>query len=304
MRFKYIAKALAFIIVFALLFNVIEKKYELFSRDGHAIQKSKAGWYNFSSNADIYIMGSSRAVRGFQFSEINGLKAFNYGRAGSNPKYHYQLYVDFIKPNWKKKPKYIIYEIDWFSFDERSLKNNIEIDFSYMPNHIFINYLIKNPNEIDKSIVNRFYTFKANQKDFSHLKYLFSTNNKYSSDSNKKQTDNIVNAKLGDSGLIDDVQLYYLLKLISAIKQDGIKLIFVQIPEFRPLKNSAQINHNNSFITYIANLYNVDFINYNKSLNYINYNKDYYVDFTHLNNNGLKEFSKYLVNDLAHHISN
>jgi hypothetical protein len=303
MHFRYILKVAVFICGLVLILSLLERKYESVSIDEEAVHKLKTGWYNFNSNADIYIMGSSRALGGFPFSEIEGLKVFNYGRSGSNPKYHYQLYADFIKPNFKKKPKYIIYEIDWFSFDERSLQNTIEIDFSYMPKEIFLKHIINNISELDKSVINRFYVLKANKKDFSHIKQLFPTKTKSLDKENKPSNKINCDPELGDTGKIVDDQLFYFLKLVTEIRKDGIDLILVQVPEHRPLRNSKQIDYNNAFITYLADYNNIKFFNYNKVPNYINYNKNYFIDWTHLNETGRKEFSKYIINDLSRYVS-
>lgn len=88
-------------------------------------------------------------------------------------------------------------------------------------------------------------------------------------------------------------------ELLNKFQADGIKLIFVQAPEYISGRTTDDFDRNNERITQIANEYEITFLNYNDEL-ISDINNDYtnFSDWGHLNQKGSAAFSKVLANDI------
>lgn len=87
-------------------------------------------------------------------------------------------------------------------------------------------------------------------------------------------------------------------ELLTKFTNDGIKLIFVQVPEHSDRK-ATNIKFNNNRLSKLAEKYGAAFLNYNDEL-ISDINEDYtnYSDWGHLNKKGSTAFSKVLAKDL------
>jgi len=87
-------------------------------------------------------------------------------------------------------------------------------------------------------------------------------------------------------------------KLLDIFEEDGIKVIFVQVPEYSG-RHSGTMKINNRRLKKIAEEREIPFLNYNTDLaSEINDDPSCYSDWGHMNLNGSTQFSKVLAEDL------
>jgi hypothetical protein len=88
-------------------------------------------------------------------------------------------------------------------------------------------------------------------------------------------------------------------ELLNALKRDGIKVIFVQVPGYTPGRNDQDISQNVMLLREVAGKWRIPFLDYEtEKLSSINTNMDMFADWTHLNEEGSKAFSEILKADL------
>ena len=88
--------------------------------------------------------------------------------------------------------------------------------------------------------------------------------------------------------------------LVEEMLDDGIEVIFVEVPEYmdgRDVTDDWDITSNERLTDYAWDM-DIPFLNYNEEENYINSDYTYYSDWGHMNNDGATEFSKVLIRDL------
>jgi len=97
-----------------------------------------------------------------------------------------------------------------------------------------------------------------------------------------------------------EAQWTALTSLLDKFTEDGIKLIFVQVPEHIDGRRAIKFEENNKRLSDLAEKYNAPFLNYNEDLDSdINYDHTNFSDWGHLNKKGSTAFSKQLGIDLA-----
>ena len=97
---------------------------------------------------------------------------------------------------------------------------------------------------------------------------------------------------------IDPDQLKAFETLLNEFEREGIRVIFVQVPDYIPGRDSSTIEKNMQLIQKIARERKIPFLNYEtEEVTEINYTRDYYVDWAHLNGKGSEAFSKLLRKD-------
>ena len=90
-----------------------------------------------------------------------------------------------------------------------------------------------------------------------------------------------------------------LTKLLDKITADGIKLIFVEVPEHLDGRRAIKFEENNARLADLAVKYNAPFLNYNEELaSDLNYEVTNFSDWGHMNTKGSTEFSKVFGKDL------
>ncbi len=99
-------------------------------------------------------------------------------------------------------------------------------------------------------------------------------------------------------------------ELLDIFTQNGIRVIFVEVPEYIPGryiggdKNSTVMQDNNARIRAIADEYGIPFFNYNEELaSDINQNYTYFYDWGHMNVSGSLAYSPILARDLAEYFA-
>ena len=88
--------------------------------------------------------------------------------------------------------------------------------------------------------------------------------------------------------------------LVEQFLDDGIEVIFVEVPEYvegREVTGNWDIKSNERLADYAWEM-DIPFLNYNEEDNHINTDYTYYSDWGHMNADGAEEFSKVLIKDL------
>ena len=88
--------------------------------------------------------------------------------------------------------------------------------------------------------------------------------------------------------------------LVDEILDDGIELIFVEVPEYidgREVTGDWDIKSNERLTDYAWDM-GIPFLNYNEDYNEINSDYTYFSDWGHMNDDGSTAFSKMLIKDL------
>ena len=118
---KFSYKICAFIIALIGLSYLLQMIIDI------GLKKSKIKYYHewndiFHSeiNADIIVQGNSRAmgsISTYMLDSVFNINSYNLGMEGHQ--FHMQYYRYLIYRNFNKKPKYIIQNIDHFTFEKR-----------------------------------------------------------------------------------------------------------------------------------------------------------------------------------------
>jgi len=247
------------------------------------------------SKANSIIIGASHATVGINPKYISIDKFYNFAMYGANPSFTLIWYKDIFRKH-HNKPKIIVYEVNWFMFDSEWLWRRIDRDALYLPTPVILDLLAdKNIAIIDKIRI-----LKSNLiLEGGILKPpTVSTNDtsKYNGFVPKrlKKFKEYETFKCA----YDEKQVADFISLIRLILEDKSLLIFVQAPEYFPGRESICMQNQNELIKGIAETYQVPFFNYNgERVSAINYNKNLYADWGHLNLDGSTRFSKLLAKD-------
>jgi hypothetical protein len=243
------------------------------------------------------IIGASHAVHGINPKYITFDNFYNFALDGANPSFTLMWYKSLLLKH--KKPNLIIYEVNWFMFDSSWLWRRIEQDSRYLPISIVFELLLN--TNINKIKLLKNYLFVLDGGDLYNkiinpigiVDYNTSYNGFIALNYNK-----LAYNKLYCN--YDSSQLNDFVALIQLIKKNKSKLILVQAPEYIPDSDSSDRLNQNRLLEDIANTYQIPFINYNGDrVSEINYNKNLYADWGHLNKEGSVQFSKLLDNNLS-----
>jgi len=300
---KFITNIFCFFII--LLFIAIMIDYRLEKNINTHSELQYIETTNPNKNADFIILGTSLAAHGIRPEILDsiGIKSYNFSLNGSNPQFYINWYKNIFS-KYYKKPKYCLIEVAWFLFDDNRLWRRYEQDSEYFPYNVYISNLLdfERYNSI-QLILNRYPFVK--HKYIKDLKYLFM----------KKDDFPFVMTKFND-GFVpyepnkskiekksfkhksNRVNQKYFEELINILLNDGIKLIFISVPEYGTKEDYQKLKEFDIF-NKIARKHSIPFFNYNiEKRTFINDKKKFYSDLQHLNSNGSIEFSKILKEDL------
>jgi hypothetical protein len=253
--------------------------------------------------ADVIIMGASHATHGVHpgYLEIDHLKVFNFAFNGASPLFNLNWFQKVFKPNYPR-PSCIIYGVHWVMFDGQFLQRKLEQDSKYFPFHFFLEE-VRDLRGLGTLLLNRFAFIRERRQILPRLfkkkrqGEVYPVSRYYQGyipfetqrDLEKKD---LANPKL------DPDQLKAFEELLSEFERDRIRVIFVEIPDYIPGRDSSTMERNMEVIQKIAKERNIPFLNYEtERVTEINYNRDYYVDWAHLNGKGSEAFSKLLRSD-------
>ncbi len=253
--------------------------------------------------ADVIIMGASHATHGVHpgYLEIDHLKVFNFAFNGASPLFNLNWFQKVFKPN-NPRPSCVIYGVHWVMFDGQFLQRKFEQDSKYFPFRFFLTEL-KDVKGLGTLLLNRVAFIRERRQILPRLFKKKRENEVYPVSRYYQgyipfETRRDLEKKDLANPRIDPDQLKAFEALLSEFKRDGIRVIFVEIPDYIPGRDSSTMEKNMDLIQKIARERNIPFLNYEtERVTEINYNPDYYVDWAHLNGKGSEAFSKLLRSD-------
>ena len=271
-----------------------------------------ASWndlYNSKINADLLVMGSSRAEFHISPKIIDSalqLNSYNLGLSAWHFDMQYARFRVYLQHN--KKPKYIIHNVDVYGFSKRKDVANAPQFLPYIHDTILQNVMHNHQGEFDVYQKNiPLLKYKNNQKlafegflNFSGFSNLYDTTSKYKGycgnsfvwnndfQNFKKRFPNGAKYKF-DKVIIRQFEEY-----LAFCKKANIKVILVYSPEYFEVqpyyKNKDELIH---LCEESARKFNCKFLDY--SQNPLCYNRDYFYNSQHLNRTGAELFSSDLA---------
>ncbi len=268
-------------------------KYGIFARQIHCLEDPLE---------DILILGSSRAAHHYVpsiFQDSLNMKCYNAGSDGMCIYYHYAILSSWIK---KHIPQLILYDVT-----EKDLLVSNSSTFSLEAALDRLSPHYKTQPEIDSLFYLQGWrkTLKMNSMMYRYNSKLVQLIKCHFIPSHEDSGYEAIYGQLPDSmeipmidNLATDYELYketYLYKLIQMTKRENVRLIFVYSPRYQK-GYSAAIDR----IKQIAEENTIPFIDMvnTPSLMY----PKYFRDESHLNDEGAKMFSKYLVSKVKNTI--
>jgi len=254
-------------------------------------------------NADVILMGASQTAHGIdpRCLEKDNLKAFNFGYNGAGPVFNLKWYKKVFEPNYRK-PACVVYGVHWIMFDDRYLRRQLEQDSKYFPLRFFLSEF-RDVKTLKALILNRFAFIRERRQILPRIfkkkreREVFPVSRYYHGyipfearrDLDEKER---VNPR------VDPGELKAFEDLLDEFQRQRIGVIFVMIPDYIPGRDSDTIQTSINLIGKIAAERRIPLLDYeNNRVTGINYNKDYYGDWTHLNEKGSEVFSKMLRDD-------
>jgi hypothetical protein len=264
--------------------------------------------YN-KQKANGIIIGTSHAAHSIRPSLLDstGINFYNFALNGSNPIFYSHWFNEIFLKEYPK-PRYCIFAVDWFMFDEKWLWRTFEQDAEYFPFRIFISCLFKF-NDFNKKdlFLNRFPATKYRKSIKRSLKlqkgdslYQVSEYDRgyipanYPFDSLKFQSKkNIQDIE------ISAIQVNHFEKLIHQLDSLGICIIFIMTPEYHIEKSDYSQMESIKIIERVSLKYNIPFLNFNTNFRTgINEDINNFVDWGHMSKTGSIVFSKLLADKI------
>ena len=253
--------------------------------------------------ADVIIMGASHATHGVHpgYLEIDHLKVFNFAFNGASPLFNLNWFEKVFKPNYPR-PSCVIYGVHWVMFDGQFLQRKFEQDSKYFPFRFFLKEF-RDLKGLGALLLNRFAFIRERRQILPRLfkkkrqEEVYPVSRYYQGYIPFETRRDLEKKDLANPR-IDPDQLKAFEALLSEFERDRIKVIFIGIPDYIPGRESSTMEKNMELIQKIARERNIPFLNYEtERVTEINYNRDYYVDWAHLNGKGSEAFSKLLRSD-------
>jgi hypothetical protein len=254
-------------------------------------------------NADVILMGASHTTHGVnpKYLEKGPLRVFNFAYNGASPAFNLKWYKKVFEPNYRK-PRGVIYGVHWIMFDDRYLQRRFEQDSKYFPFELFLEEF-QDLKSLGTLVLNRFAFIRERKQILPRIfrkkreREVYPVSQYYHGyipfearrDLDKRDA---VNPH------VDPKQVKAFEELLDEFKREEIPVIFVMIPDYIPGRDSATIQKSMELIRKIAEDRKIPLLDYeNDRVTEINYNRNYYVDWAHLNGKGSEAFSKLLRDD-------
>ena len=267
-----------------------------------------ANWndlYNSMINADLLIMGSSRAE--FQISpkildSVLALNSYNLGLSAWHFDMQYARFRIYLQHN--RKPKYIIQNVDVYGFSRRQDVADYQQFLPYIQDTILQNVTHNHKGEFDIYQQNvPLYKYKTQQKlaiegflGFVGFSNLYDTTTKHKG---YRGNDYVWNKDFesfkkrfpkGAKYRFDKEIKRQFEEYLAFCKSENIKVILVYAPEYFEIqpyyKNKSELIN---LCQESVRKYHCHFLDYSK--NSLCYNRDYFYNSQHLNRRGAELFS-------------
>ena len=253
--------------------------------------------------ADVIIMGASHATHGInpKYLERDSVKVFNFAYNGASPDFNLRWFKKVFKPNYQK-PSCIIYGVHWVMFDDQLLQRKFEQDSKYFPFRFFVEEF-RDLKSLKTLLLNRFAFIRERRQIMPRLfKKKWARDvypvARYYQGYIPFETRRDLDQKDKVNPRISPDQLKAFEELLDEFEREKIHVIFVQIPDYIPARDSSTMVKNIELIKRIARERNIPFLDYDtERITEINYQQDYYADWAHLNGKGSETFSILLRND-------
>lgn len=267
--------------------GVFSKYNELFLKEGN--------------NYDVLFLGSSRAEMHFNpkvFDDVTGLNSYNMGISGASPKVSLALLKVYCQQH--QKPKYIIFNIDYFGLQKTTDSlNDFPRYFPYLNNSNLRNEL----NKIDGRFTS-FYYNPLHSLPYTQINYLSTALHGWLNISGRYDTlmyKGYQTSELKDGQLKKESNPTYSFisaknradidSIISFTKSNNIHLTIVTSPVFGG--GDKLISNKTSLVSQLKNIAFINHVSYYDYTDSLSYNNpDLFNDKLHLNRYGSLKFSK------------
>ncbi len=308
----FIKRLFFFALILAGIFGLINIFQTFYNLAPEHYKRQYSSIINFKSDYNGIILGTSRATHSIRPADLDqsGIQFYNYALNGSNPEFYLKWYNTFLHNN-KTKPAYCLFAVDFFMFDKKWLWRRFEHDAEYFPTKIYTEALIEN-NGLNKFdlVINRFPFLKYRKQITNSIKLeqgakVFNMNDYdrgYVCYFNALDTGGFT-PRLKFNIYPD--QVFYFESLLEKMQADKIKIFFVVTPEFGIDTTIYNKMESLKIIDTLAEKFNIPILNYNIKLRSdINLDISLFSDWSHMNNEGSKVFSKKLALDVKGLIRN
>ena len=254
-------------------------------------------------NAEVILMGASHTTHGIhpKYLEKDGLRVFNFAYNGASPAFNLRWYRTVFRPH-SRKPSCVIYGVHWVMFDDQFLQRRFEQDSKYFPARLFLKE-IRHFDTFKTLLLNRFALIRERKQILPRLLKKKSSREVYPVSQYYHgyipfETKRDLDQKDKANPRIDPVQVGAFEALLDEFQRDRINVLFVMMPDYIPGRESDSLRDCTALIKRISERRKIPFIDYESDrVTEINYNRDYYVDWAHLNTRGSEAFSKQLRSD-------
>lgn len=248
-------------------------------------------------NADLLILGSSHACRGFDprvFSKY-GIKIFNLGSDAQTP-----IQTDYLVGRYidKIKVKAVIYEVYYEPFERDGLESALDV--------------YRSVNKIDPEllemafIINKVKSYNTIIYSFFNLNVLGTKTPPDKKDPLNKyipggyietlvpqDTAQINRVFASENAVFDNKQKMAFERTMKRLREKNIKVILVQTPIMK--KVFASVANKDEIDKFFLSFGTKYYFNFNRSVTFDN---NYYSDSHHLNQEGAERFDKMMIDTL------
>lgn len=264
--------------------------------------------YEKDVEADFLFIGTSHVTHGVtpEAFEESGHRFYNFAFNGAVPSYYLWWYNSVFLTSGYPKPKTIIIGVDWFAFDDTWLWRRPEYDFKYVRDEeTAYTGAWYDLDAFEVYIMNKYSLFTDRERIFEMIGFSIEEVNVEMAQyyngfipfpPGAEHNGEFV-AEVSTVNNFSEIEIFC--NLIDQFINDGIEVIFIQVPENTPGRIVSQYDEQMEIIESIAAEREIPFFNYNSERHsYINEDYRYFSDWGHLNNEGAQEFSRMLYNDL------
>lgn len=296
------------ILFFGLTLSVVVIVAELLLQSNitNHIAKKYEEIYNPKVAADIVLLGTSHVAHSInpcQLSLKNNYSFYNFAFNGGTPAYYLKWYTTVFEPEYPA-PHYIIYAVDWAMFDSTLAQRSIEVDARLYSFSHWLSFLLNDSDLSKKQLIfNRTYLMFHRRS----LHYIFTEKKKFDFVSMDEYCQGYVphiakDPSMGKSPKNTVVCAQWrkdFTTLLDKVEGNGIKLIFVQAPEYAPAWQTPEREQLMAYLDSIAKAREIPYLNYNTTLfSDMNVDSTLYNNWFHFNDKGATAFSKKFSNDL------
>ena len=312
---KFLVKLFIFIapiFLLSYLFDIyISKNLKKSNRFAEMEYPTWNAIYEGKVNSDLLIFGSSRAwihINPTMISDSLGISSYNLGIDGHNFWLQNLRYRELLKHN--KRPKFIIFSLDYFTLKKNEDLYNSEQFLPYMlwnkeVKEATISYNGFSSIDYEIPLIRYYGNYDAIGTAFRcSLGHLINpvTRVKGYKGRDESWNSDFDNAKASKKCLeikLDKSTIFLFENFLKECKTNNIKMIFVYTPEYiegqKFVSNRAQIM---GMYNKFSKEYQIPF--YDFSNDSISYHKKYFYNASHLNNSGSQLFTKELINILKY----